>query len=109
MPEYSGVLHFHSETGTEGGYWAFQDEQFIKPDGWSYEGLHILKDGDWLIIMSADSESVVWDGEIKLDQKPLFSETATNFWIHADQEGIPRDVWAQYFFKAHPAHLQTKE
>lgn len=30
-----GVLHFHSETGTEGGYWAFQDERFIhyKPLG----------------------------------------------------------------------------
>ena len=25
-----GVLDFHTETGTEGGYWAFQDERFIK-------------------------------------------------------------------------------
>jgi len=25
-----GVLTFHSETGTEGGYWAFQDEKYIK-------------------------------------------------------------------------------
>ena len=25
-----GVLTFHTETGTEGGYWAFQDERFIK-------------------------------------------------------------------------------
>ncbi|MEA3379234.1 MAG: hypothetical protein U9Q69_06415 [Nanoarchaeota archaeon] len=24
-----GVLFFHSETGTEGGYWAFQDKRFI--------------------------------------------------------------------------------
>ncbi|MEX2145176.1 MAG: hypothetical protein WD712_02255 [Candidatus Spechtbacterales bacterium] len=24
-----GVLHFFSETGSEGGYWAFQDNQFI--------------------------------------------------------------------------------
>lgn len=27
--QYKGVLTFHSETGTEGGYWAFQDENFI--------------------------------------------------------------------------------
>lgn len=27
-----GVLHFHSETGTEGGCWAFQDEQHIHYD-----------------------------------------------------------------------------
>ena len=25
-----GVLTFHTETGTEGGFWAFQDERFIK-------------------------------------------------------------------------------
>lgn len=24
-----GVCHFHSETGTESGYWAFQDNKFI--------------------------------------------------------------------------------
>lgn len=27
--ELRGVLHLWSETGTEGGYWAFQDERFI--------------------------------------------------------------------------------
>jgi hypothetical protein len=27
-----GVLDFYSETGTEGGYWAFQDERFITPN-----------------------------------------------------------------------------
>ena len=33
MPEkdvaLKGVCFFHFETGTEGGYWAFQDNQFI--------------------------------------------------------------------------------
>jgi hypothetical protein len=27
-----GQLHLHSETGTEGGYWAIQDERFIMPN-----------------------------------------------------------------------------
>jgi hypothetical protein len=29
MTEYKGILTFHSETGTEGGAWAFQDEKFM--------------------------------------------------------------------------------
>jgi hypothetical protein len=29
MASYKGVLVFHSETGTEGGYWAFMDEKFM--------------------------------------------------------------------------------
>jgi len=31
-PTLHGVLHLFSETGTEGGYWAFQDERFITPN-----------------------------------------------------------------------------
>jgi len=40
-----GVLTLHSETGTEGGYWAFQNERFIKknvPRPWC------KKCGKWL-------------------------------------------------------------
>ncbi len=29
---FKGVCTFHSETGTEGGHWAFQDERFITPN-----------------------------------------------------------------------------
>src|SRR5579862_9152972 len=64
-----GVLHFYSETGTEGGYWAFQDERFIRKDPTGYvfggqrvwdqmnrerEGLvqsddvEVLRNGEWL-------------------------------------------------------------
>jgi len=52
-----GLLQFWSETGTEGGYWAFQDERFIDPasrdwpfERWRYEGVWVLKDGDELAI-----------------------------------------------------------
>lgn len=27
-----GVLHFHTETGTEGGHWSFYDGEFITPN-----------------------------------------------------------------------------
>lgn len=26
-------------------------------------------------------------------------------WIHADQKGIEREVWAEYFFEKYPAKL----
>lgn len=211
MGEYKGILLFHSETGTEGGYWAMQDERFItpapeqtstkhcqkcgtlwtfagpnarpepvpqflyyrpgwtgpegqnyiggyfgsdewledgqtkfgdEPDGsindvytrtrnakareckenghawelweegpsWSYEGLHVLHDGDHLTVYSPDDKKhVVWEGEIKLKQHALFTEHAGGMWIHADQEGIDRETWAQMFFDGYPCRLVTRD
>ena len=150
-----GVLFLHSETGTEGGYWAFQDSQFTSPnttrysckkcnlywdkennpsappifeqpspdgfpdycspnahqfklvckENWSYEGLHILGDGDQLTIYHPDNNNEVWSGVIALKQHPLFTEDAHGFWIHADQIGIDREIWAEYFFKGYSAKL----
>lgn len=154
-----GVCFFYSETGTEGGNWAFQDSRFVTekvpksycgkcgkyldpqkyenlkviktlpathevldekeplmcPEGqhereigvlWSYEGLHILENGDRLTIFSPDNLiEVVWSGTICLHQHPYFTEDVFGYWIHADQEGIDREVWATYFFKEYPAEL----
>ena len=102
-----GVCFFFSETGTEGGYWAFQDSAYIKsPEEWSYDGLHVLKNGDRLTIFSPDdSGRVVWSGVIALQLFPLFSESASGLWIHANQQGADRAKWAEYFFKQYPAEL----
>lgn len=160
-PPLSGVLTFHSETGTEGGYWAFQDEKFItkntsrfsckkcglywdktreteqdvlkkaerfggSPDlkfcdasahefvlacseNWSYEGLHILKDGDELTIFSKDCSSVVWSGKIELTTFSLFTEHVSGLWIHADQKDVPRHIWGMWFFEEYPAFLRPAE
>jgi len=109
-----GKLHLHSETGTEGGWWAIQDERFIQPptadwphERWSYDGLHYLRDGDHLKIFSPDG-SVYWEGEINLKPHPVFTEEAFGFWIHADQNGIDRKVWATPFFKEYRAELTKK-
>lgn len=73
---------------------------------WSYEGLKILVDGDHLTIFDPeDLESVVWDGDIHFKQHPLFTEHASGMWIHADQIGIDREKWAQFFFQGYPAVL----
>jgi hypothetical protein len=106
-----GLLHFWSETGTEGGYWAFQDERFIDPASrdwpfgrWRYEGLWVLKDGDELAIFDRYNPTrVVWRGAIRLHEYALFTESARGMWIHADQEDIPRDRWAEWFMSGYPA------
>ena len=165
-----GVCTFYSETGTEGGYWAFQDLRFTsentnnfvckkcgicwdkerEPDEphyeeseeqlppeekqaleellghavppycpagshifelyperfWLYEGLHVLEDGDQLTIYNPKNrENVVWESSIALQHYKLFTESAFGWWIHADQRGIGRNVWAKYFFEEYPAKL----
>jgi len=166
-----GVLHLFSESGTEGGFWAFQDERFIQPntknfrciacglfwdkerfpDGppstdkipetsvrvevfplgkamgcgtpqkclqgkhvfeltseelWSYEGLHVLQNGDKLTIFSKeDASRIAWSGEIRLVEFPVFTEDVHGFWIHADQVGVDRCTWASRFLEGYAAEL----
>ena len=113
-----GKCHLHSETGTEGGHWAVQDERFIVdncecPNGyppnkphshWSYDGLIYLEDGDHLKIFDPEG-NIYWEGRIQLKRHPVFTEEAYGFWIHADQAGIDRKFWATPFFKHYRAEL----
>lgn len=106
-----GVLYFHSETGTEGGYWAFQDERFIDPSSgqWSYDGLHILRNGDRLHINSKeDSQMYVWNGTIDLIEHPVFTQEAHGLWIHSDQRDVNRNQWARWFLDGLPAELELR-
>ena len=116
MTTMTGVLHFHSETGTEGGHWAFQEDNFIRPTDdlerfpggveWYYAGLHVLHDGDKLEIFDNElDDELLWSGEIKLIQHKLFSEDAFGLWIHADQSGIEREAWAKWFMDRKPARI----
>ncbi len=153
-----GILFLYSETGTEGGYWAFQESKYIQKDvpmgyckncgiymreqkgsikidrvynldevitndiedlpvckndeheeyigdSWEPEGFNILKDGDHLTIYHPDDNKEVWSGVINLKQYNRFTEDASGVWIHADQIGIERDVWAEYFFQEYSAKL----
>ncbi|MDB9944395.1 hypothetical protein OAD26_00140, partial [bacterium] len=143
-----GVCSLYFETGTEGSFWAFQDEKFIttRPSGrcekcgaslgnhpqlnlfpdndqqvaqcplnehkegtdpdWSYEGLHILKNRDILIIYDKDcGTEIVWTGIIDLKQYPIFTESVNGVWIHSDQVGPDRETWARWFQEEYPAQL----
>jgi hypothetical protein len=47
MKEIKGICFLHSETGTEGGWWAMQEDGFVTEDGhWRYEGMQYLEEGD---------------------------------------------------------------
>lgn len=108
-----GVCHFWSESGTEGGYWAFQDKKHIHfPDKnnpflwWNYEGLYVLANGDRLTIYEKDNPNrIAWEGEIKLRNHPIFTESAGGMWIHSDQEDVDRTTWSRWFFEEYPAKL----
>jgi len=123
METIKGTLFLWSETGTEGGYWALQDERFITPpvEGsdwkwpkWSYDGLKVLEDGDYLKILSPDG-TTYWEGTINLKKHPVFTESVPvedantglrlGMWIHADQNGIDRHTWAVPFFKEYKGEL----
>jgi hypothetical protein len=84
--------------------------EFMYPDGISsYEGLHVLNDGDELTVYDKDDPShVVWQGTINLKHYDLFTEHVSGMWMHADQQGEDRDAWAQLFFENYPAELETK-
>lgn len=106
---YKGFLEFYTETGTEGAYWAFQNERFINEKNWSYEGLHILRNGDELTIYDKDEpERVIWKGIISLTSPTCFKESVFNLWIHNDQVGTERETWAKWFIDGNPAELTTK-
>jgi hypothetical protein len=110
-----GVCYFHFETGTEGGYWAFQDAHYIYQDatlGTQFlpEGLHLLENGNELIIFDLENPSeIVWQGVIALHIFEPFSKEICGCWIHAEQIGAPRLLWAKWFFNEYPAQLTIKE
>lgn len=75
-------------------------------NSWSYEGLHILRNGDHLTIYDKnDLSKVVWEGTVQLREYDLFTQGAFGYWIHADQKDIDRETWARWFFGEYPAKL----
>ena len=114
--EMNGVAFLFSETGTEGGWWAMQEDGFLSEDGvhWSYKGLRQLKDGDDFTVY-ADDGSVLWHGIIHQDTttglipcQVLLKDKLVNdrtwkqqvvggMWVHWVQAGIDPEVWGEFF------------
>ena len=105
-----GVCHLFSETRTEGRYWAFQDSKFIKKVGekedWSYDGLHVLRSGDWLTIYDKEKPGkIVWEGVVSLKPRTSFDEHVRGWRVHSTPLNADKEKWADYFFKEYPAEL----
>lgn len=111
MNALKGVLFYFLETGYEGPGWAFQDERHIVngPNGeqWSYDGLHVLKDGDRLTVFDKnDPSKVVWQGVVRLDPPapPAGTDAALDL-RHADGRVVARTEWGEWFVREYPAEL----
>jgi hypothetical protein len=96
-----------TETGTEGGYWAVQEDGFLSEDevSWKYEGLRLLEEGDDLTVLAKDV-SVFWHGIFHKDEKTGMrchrvlrggkwvvdrsweQQVVGGFWVHWVQAGM---------------------
>jgi hypothetical protein len=107
MKEMKGVTFLHSETGTEGGWWAVQEDGFEDEDGgWSYDGLQILKERDDFTVY-AKIGSMLWHGIIKRDSmtgavprpgRPSWKQQVVGgMWVHWIQRGMDPVAWGELF------------
>lgn len=111
-----GVLTDWFETGTEGVHWTLQDEKHISDEGfYSYEGLHILKNGDYLEI-SWKGSTPIWSGVLRMlkTRKAMFDPYLTQYvkgdpnlsfpqlsfaglWVHALPINVDLGLWHDVF------------
>ena len=115
MKEMKGVCLLFSETGTEGGWWAMQEDGFVTEDGhWKYEGLQYLEEGDDFTVY-ADDGSVLFHGIIHQDTKTgaiprqvlrngklvndrtWKQQVVGGMWVHWIQKKIDPEVWGELF------------
>ena len=115
MKEMQGICVLFSETGTEGGWWAMQQDGFVTEDGhWRYEGLQCLEEGDDFTVF-ADDGSVLWHGIIHRDSKtgrtprqvirkgkPVNDRTwkqqvVGGMWVHWIQKRMDPEAWGELF------------
>ena len=114
MKEMRGVCFLFSETGTEGGWWAIQEDGFVtegenEGEQWSYEGLHILGEGDDLTVYG-DDDSVLFHGIIHRDTKTgavsrrngnavtrisRKQQVVGGRWVHWIQKGVDPEAWGE--------------
>ena len=101
----TGKLFIWAETGTEGAYWALQDDRHPQ----SYEGLYTIDEGDHLTILGRNKQ-VLWSGIITKDTETgavprpgnpdYIQQVALGWWVHWIQKGFEPNSWADYFDRA---------
>ena len=115
MKEMKGVCFLFSETGTEGGWWAMQEDGFVTEDGhWKYGGLQCLTEGDDFTVYADDGRvlfhaiihqdtttaavprQVLHNGRL-LNHRTWKQQVVGSMWVHWVQENMDRDVWGELF------------
>lgn len=113
-----GELEAFFETGTEGVCWSLNEHlpDPKNPQYESYEGLHVLKNGDRLKVYG-EAKAVVWEGVVKLEYKRRWREFPNSpygggqqeiwgFWVHGFQDGLEPEAWARWFFDGYSAEFE---
>ena len=115
LKEIKGVCFLFSETGTEGGWWAVQEDGFVTETGhWEYEGLNYLKEGDDFTVYAEDG-SILFHGVIHQDSKTgaiprqvlrkgklvndrkWKQQAVGGWWVHWVQKGMDPEAWGELF------------
>ena len=78
------------------------DFKLEPPEFWSYSGLHTLKPGDRLTILSKAGKRVVWNGVFRLDVRLYHALGVLNPW---KPRGVPAKKMLAWFTDQHPARL----
>jgi hypothetical protein len=111
--EIKGVCEWFCETGI-GPVWAFQENKYITKDSigreqWSYEGLHILEEGDYLIIYHpVDPDEIMWEGTISATSVLLNKLGFASALNHPKNLNIDVNKWERFFMRHYPAILIPK-
>lgn len=86
-----------------GSWWAFQEEQHIKPptaewphEQWSYDGLRGIQDKDYFIVLNSDG-TVFWEGQISFQHgQPVYRDK----WYHRLLGNVlDRNLWGEIFMR----------
>lgn len=127
MKEMKGVCFLYSETGTEGGWWAIQQDGFVDGDGdWRYEGMELLKEGDDFTVFDDDG-SVLWHGIIHrdletgriprqvfrngrlVDDRTWTQQAVGGMWVHWVQKDMDPKAWGKLFIGEKRCLLRREE
>jgi hypothetical protein len=115
MKAMKGVCFLFSETGTEGGWWAMQEDGFVTEDGhWKYEGLQYLREGGDFTVYADDGRvlfrgiihqdtttgaiprEVLRNGKL-LNHRTWKQQVVGGMWVHWVQKNTDPDVWGELF------------
>lgn len=78
-------------------------------EGWSYEGLNVLKETDFLKVYEPDTREVICEGQINQIPLIVFSQTRKGHFKHINRNNDNISNWEKYFDERYLAELHREE